>query len=282
MAFRGTAIGGTFDVYGVWKPIDFNRVKAIWREPVFKFEGLSRLASEVEELCLGSSHAHYGYYAEGRRYNLGDPSCDAYYSLQMLRYWAVRMPVLKRVFYFYDIFNPGNVIDLGRESFRRICWLKSYGMMPQTPVFRRDTDIGESYAACEEVLNAVTAEHIAALPDGYRGNAIKRSPMPNVDLPRRVAMHLKLNEGNCDRYVSEMIELCRDRKLELVIVIPPLRSDYMRELPPGFKLQPPNGARIINYMDSGLFADGDFKDSDHLNEEGARKLTRLLHEELDA
>jgi hypothetical protein len=95
-------------------------------------------------------------------------------------------------------------------------------------------------------------------------------------------MHLKLNKGDCDRYVSEMIALCHARNLEIVIVIPPLRSDYMRELPPGFRLQPPKGARIINYMDSNFFGDQDFIDSDHLNEAGAKKLTRLLHEAIDA
>ena len=278
---RGTAIGCTMDLYGVWKPIDVMSVKAVWREPVFKVEGLRRLASDVEELCVGSSHAHYGYYADARGYNLGDPSCDAYYCLQMLKYWIVLMPSLKRIVYFYDIFNPGNIIDLGREAFRRISWLHFYRMEPQTSQYRRDTTIGESYAACEEVFHAVVAEHVASLPDGYRGNALRRFPMSNVDVAKRVAMHLKLNKGDCDRYVSEMIALCRARNLEIVIVIPPLRSDYMRELPPGFTLQPPKGARIINYMDSSFFVDEDFMDSDHLNEAGAKKLTRLLHEELD-
>ena len=104
--------------------------------------------------------------------------------------------------------------------------------------------------------------------------------MPKVDVAKRVAMHLKLNNGDCDKYVSEMMDYCRNRNLELVFVVPPLRSDYIRELPSGFKLQPPTGARVIDYMASGLFPDEDFIDCDHLTEAGAQKLTRLLHEEI--
>lgn len=278
VACRGTAVGGTMDLYALWKPIDVMRVKAMWREPVFKVEGLKRLAPGVEELCLGSSHAHYGYYAEENGYNLGDPSCDAYYCLQMFKYWIVRMPSLKRIVYFYDIFNAGNIIDLGREAFRRICWLSFYGIVPQTVQYRRDTNIGESYAACEEVFRTVVAEHIAALPDGYRGNAIRRLPMPGIDLAKRVTMHVKLCKGECDKYVVELAELCRARNVECILLIPPLRKDYLSALPAGFCLNPPQGLKVIDFMKSDQFGDDDFLDTDHLNEHGAQKLTRLLHD----
>ena len=288
LACRGTVPGRIFDVYAIWNPddpsykplVNYSHISPYWAEPIYKVEGMKHVGTEVQEFCLGSSHAHYGYYAEDNCYNLGDPSCDAYYSFEILKYWVSKLTKLRRIVYFYDIFTPGNVIDRGSEGFRRICWLHFYGMRPQLVECRQNTTILESYTDCEEVFYRSVDMHMATVPIGYRGNAIKRKPMPNVDLAKRVAMHLKLNKGDCDRYVSEMIDYCRDRKLELIIVVPPLRSDYVRELPLGFRLEPPQGARIINYMDSGLFVDDDFIDCDHLTEDGAKKLTRLLHEEV--
>ena len=288
LAYQGMLAGRIFDVYAIWNPddptykpsVNYSHISPYWAEPIYKVVGMKRCSMEVKELCLGSSHAHYGYFADVNCYNLGDPSCDAYYSLEILKYWVPKMENLRRVVFFYDIFTPGNVIDLGSECFRRICWLHFYGMRPQRVEFRANTSIGESYTDCEEVFYRSMSEHSTTVPDGYRGNAIKREPMPRVDIAKRVAMHFKLNNGDCDRYVREMIDYCHDQKLELIIVVPPLRSDYVRELPLGFKVQPPRGAQIINYMDSVLFEDRDFKDYDHLTEAGAKKLTRLLHEEL--
>ena len=287
-ACKGTAAGRILDLYAIWNPddsrykplVNYSHILPYWREPIYKVEGLKRSITCVKELCLGSSHAHYGYFACGESYNLGDPSCDAYYSLEILKYWMPILPELKRVVFFYEIFTPGNVIDRGSEGFRRICWLHFYGMRPQLVDCRQDTSIGESYTDCEEVFYRSVSIHSSTVPSGYRGNAIKRCPMHNVDVPKRVAMHLKLNSGDCNRYVREMIDYCRIQNIELIIVVPPLRYDYIRELPSVFKLQPPQGARIINYMDSGLFADSDFIDCDHLTEDGAKKLTRLLHEEI--
>lgn len=276
------------DIFAYWHPVfcmdksssAYARIKQVWREPIFKVEGMKKCKERIHELCIGSSHAHYGYFAEDGAFNLGDPSCDAYYSLHILKYWAERISRLSRVIFFYEVFNRGNIIDRGREGFRRIPWLYFYGIKVQTEDFRLETNLGENYYDCREIFFQCIDEHRATVPIGYRGNAIKRMPMLNVDIAKRVAMHLKLNKGDCDRYVSEMIDYCRNRKLELIIVVPPLRSDYVRELPLGFRLEPPTGARIINYMDSGLFVDDDFIDCDHLTEDGAKKLTRLLHEEV--
>ena len=287
-ACKGTLPGKIFDVYAIWNPddpnykplVNYSHISPYWAEPIYKVVGMKFVIARVRELCIGSSHAHYDYLADVNCYNLGDPSCDAYYSFEILKYWVPQLPELERVVYFYDIFTPGNIIDRGGEAFRRICWLHFYGMRPQLMECRQDSTIGESYADCEEVFHRCVGMYSASVPNGYCGNAIKRKPMPKVDIAKRVAMHLKFNKGDCDRYVSEMIDYCRNRKLELIIVVPPLRSDYIRELPPGFRVNPPEGARIINYMDSGLFVDEDFIDCDHLTEAGAKKLTRLLHEEI--
>ena len=261
--------------------IDFLYRQRVWREPLMKIGGLQTLAAAVSELCLGSSHAHYGYLALEGCYNLGEISCDAYYSMQILRYWMPRLPQLRRVVYFYDIFTPGSVLDKSPEAFRRIPWLDRYGISPLIRDCREDTTSGDAYCRCEAAYKAYVHRGLCRMPKRYCGNAIRRCPMPGVILEKRVATHLALNKGDCDRYVNEMASLCREKDIELILVVPPLRSDYLRSLPEGFRVTVPTGLKSLDLMYDKRFNDDDFTDWDHLSAKGAAKLTSILHGEIN-
>ena len=91
--------------------------------------------------------------------------------------------------------------------------------------------------------------------------------------------------NNQTEYVKKAAELTRQKKHNLLIVIPPARSDYTKLLPPLEELFPDllplkNDIRILSFLNDGDFSDSDFCDTDHLNKNGAVKLTEKIRKYL--
>ena len=84
-------------------------------------------------------------------------------------------------------------------------------------------------------------------------------------------------------WLKSLFNLASSDGRQLVVVIPPFRSDYKNLLPPeNFLFEKLNklevdGLKILNYYNSDKFDDTDFGDADHLNENGAIKLTKEIH-----
>lgn len=73
---------------------------------------------------------------------------------------------------------------------------------------------------------------------------------------------------------------------DLFVVIPPFRSDYTKLLPPFEEVFAPllsltqkdASIHLLDYFHDTDFADDDFGDTDHLNLQGAKKLTQKIRQ----
>lgn len=92
-------------------------------------------------------------------------------------------------------------------------------------------------------------------------------------------------------YLSEIIQFAKKNKIKIIFITPPVTSYYFNELDKkqlnlmNFTLdslaERNENVYRINKLQSELFIDSDFKNGDHLNLNGAKKLTQLLNREIE-
>ena len=105
----------------------------------------------------------------------------------------------------------------------------------------------------------------------------------NVIVEERAKSHLRENKREPDQmqWLKELINLVHSDNRRLIIVIPPFRSDYKKIISKQSnlfeKIYNLKGVEVLNFYDSKIFSDDDFGDSDHLNEQGAIKLTNEIY-----
>jgi hypothetical protein len=244
---------------------------------------LPHLKDVVNTIVLGSSHAHYGYHAEGSVFNLAYTSCDLYHSCGLYEWLDNNgFDKVKNVILFFDVFSPGFELEKTSDSHFHIPFEENFGIAARCPL------AGQGWKT-ERILKARIRHSVCKArrnPDlGWRGNG-DYGIVINCSVEHRVAKHLKnCFRGNGQtRYVGEMAKLASRRGDRFVVVIPPLREDYRKLLPPGdvmfdglYALAKENPwIEVIDLLDDARFCNADFNDMDHLNLHGAKKLARIV------
>lgn len=93
------------------------------------------------------------------------------------------------------------------------------------------------------------------------------------------------NAGENTVYLEELMKLLQRKKISLLVVIPPVTDYYQKASNPKYHdffyqtLAPmiqQYGFSVLDYYESDLFSYEDYVDYDHLNEKGARKLSKLV------
>ena len=250
---------------------------------IAKKEKLERGKDAVKCLILGSSHALFGYQAEKDEFNLADVSLDLKSCRALLDYWLGRgMHQLERVVLFYDVFSPGNVLEKSSECFRRIPYVELYGL--DCPPGRTDTSIGCDYAFARAAFRRYRNSGVGLETGDLFGNLevdYASCALPDTQLERRVQSHIRLSSGAETAHLEAMRRTLASKGIELVVVMPPLRYDYLAELNRlGYDwhaaLESLAGYLVRDLHDDPTFQAGDFNDMDHLNAIGARKLSHLI------
>lgn len=244
---------------------------------------LPYLKSTIDTVVIGSSHAHYGYNAEGNVFNFGYTSCDLYHALGVYRWLdANGFSKIKNIILFFDVFSPGFMLEKTSESYLHIPFEENFGIRARCQLARvSETKVRIlkrmcHYFACKARKNPVFE---------WRGNG-DHTIVIFDDVKHRVEGHLKncFRGNNQIQYVEDVFKLATQRGDELLIVIPPLRADYREFLPPSETVfrelyalaEKEPQLKIINLQDDLRFADADFNDMDHLNLNGAKKLTKII------
>lgn len=121
----------------------------------------------------------------------------------------------------------------------------------------------------------------------YIGNVSDPFFVP-IDAEKRAKDHLKINIRNENQtfYVEKAAKLAREKGHNLYVVIPPAHSDYIKNLPPFEELfsellNLKNDIKILSFFGDDRFTDADMGDTDHLNEQGAKKLATFVREIID-
>lgn len=247
---------------------------------------LERVLPKVSTLVFGSSHAHFGWYAEGEEFNCANSSCDLYHACELYkRILAMGASHVRRVILFYSVFSPGFLLEKTSAGSFAISYKYLWGIPYQSPL--------QPVARIIEwkVKKLLLAAHVS-VNDDYRGNneyLVKGKSKP-IDVGMRVAGHLRhcRRPVSQDGFVAEMVRLAASCGHEFVVVIPPVRQDYSAFLPADHmslfsgltamakKLR----FRVLDYTRNDGFCATDFMDSDHLTKAGAQKLSRLVRSSL--
>lgn len=245
-----------------------------------KKRALSQMSDSVETFVLGSSHGNYGFHATGNEFNFCIDSQDLYSGYEIYKKYA-DLKNLKTIILFYSVFSPGFDLEMTNIFLDPI----AYKILLDIPYRYERNDRKKTEKTFQKYMRS---DKICYDHTDSRGNFDHCSFFgKNIDAKERADGHLKnaVRENGQTKYVAEMQNLAEKNGHSFVVVIPPARSDYMQHMPPCetvFKdLFSLKNVRTLNYFGSSDFSDEDFGDMDHLNLQGALKLTDFIHKALN-
>ncbi len=251
-------------------------------ELILKYDELQLKKENIDTIVLGSSHAAAGFIPKQfsiTAFNLASASQDLYYSCQLLKYCQKELKNLKNIYLFYSVFSSGFELQKTNEK-ERCAFFKFLFNIP----YKYDTDNKLEYFY-KQTYSYYKKNKKNIDTNGY----IEQKNFFPSDYPinERAKTHLRENqrENNQMDYLQKIIEICTRDNINLKIIIPPLRNDFYNLLPDENILfaklyQQDNLPEIFSFWKNEIFMDSDFGDFDHLNKQGAIKLTNLIKEKI--
>lgn len=231
--------------------------------------------NDIKVLALRGSNADYGFYPDyiDDAFNLGLTSSDLYITYQMYINNLKDLPKLKTVIVYYSIFANGLTLSKTVERYRQVVYNYYFNIQFQDPTDFDERRVNYVRTMCEHASEI----EIDAKYWGYE----TKTGFLTVDASQRVKTHIRENRREPNQLLwLEKLSYAIDRDgKHLFIVITPYRSDYKQVLGAEkvfqklFDIKFPNSTQILDFYNSPIFTDSDMGDTDHLNEQGAKKLT---------
>jgi hypothetical protein len=245
-----------------------------------------RKSNSISEIVVGSSQGNLGFIPNifsSSCFNLCSTSQDLYYSFKLAEYYLNRIKTLNRVFLFYADFSPGFEVQKSSDKLISALYCLLYGF---PPMISNDRDL-ENFKWWFYLKTLIDPIKVASKLD-YRGYKEQFTNFSGDYLLKRANNHLKHNKRNNNQtqFLEEMLKL--GAEFSLVVVIGPTRKDYRDLLPDKeflfrelYSLQKRHMFKILDFYADDSFLSDDFQDADHLNHNGARKLTLKIKELLN-
>lgn len=252
-----------------------------------KSMGIKKIKN-LDTLILGSSHLECGYIASNNEFNMATTAQDLYYTYNLYKKYSRNDT--KNIVIGYSYFS----------AFSHI--LKSSVHNKITPVIKIFSGI--DYQDSDLVTNELRQYEKSAkfssymyiirnlLIKNYYGNMNKKAysdKFNEIDAK-------KIGEKICHAffkhphdqlvYLKKLIENIEENKQNLFIVLTPILKDYREYIPNKdtlFKelydiISDKPCIKLIDYYDSEIFTKEDFVDYEHVNYQGAKKLTKLIND----
>lgn len=252
---------------------------------------LKKLAIEenlktAETIFLGSSHIAYGInpkYVSKNAYNLGSNSQDLFTSYNLFKYYYNILPELKNVIIGYDVFSRGWSLD--KTSAKHICSIYNY-------LYNVDYE-SKNYEK-NYVSKCIKYEKMKLNNSKNSNGYLYPGAVPMAETKEsRAKGHLR----EWEREISQIPYLEKislenkkamqpaGKKYKISVLILPVRPD-LKEILPDSKTLFLNDLEkldlnILNFYDDTDFTFDDFGDYDHLNGNGAKKLSSKIKEALN-
>ena len=160
--------------------------------------------------------------------------------------------------------------------------LKDHLETANSPVRRLVRSVGNYYSS--------GMDHVTCSPEGF-GLSYTNAPQLDLEKTGIAAADRHTNDDRSasvanEYYLSRIVEICRHHGVRLLLFTPPACRSYHERL---CNSQLKRVVRTceglakenehidyVNLLHSPVFAEDDFRDADHLNGEGAVKLTKIL------
>lgn len=260
-------------------------VSSAAKELFFKKKEFDAKAKQITTVALGSSHGAQGFIAHSAypySFNLCSASQDLYYSRRLYDYSLKKNKNIKHILFFYSVFSQGFDLIRTNEAYRAAFFRTIYKFPYRGP---SNAELKEHERSCRYYLRSKRID----IPINHWGYCpLEMNYMP-VELAKRVHTHLRENRRENDIFDDFMFTLtdCLKRGIKLSVIIAPVQKGFHELLPSKkelfqrlYEVTKNTPVRVLEYFDSSLFLASDFSDSDHLNHQGATKLTNFIHHEV--
>jgi hypothetical protein len=259
---------------------------------------LDKHSNSMEILCLGSSHAYYGInpvYFSKNSFNGSHISQSLDYDLKILKKYHNRLNNLKYILIPLSCFTLYYNLEDGIQSWR----VKNYSLY-----YDIHTPKSVNVKAYSEVLSINFYLNLTRLYAYYMrkkpeitcselGFGMNFSSNDRQDLIKTGITAAK-NHGKRTiplfnmgvDVLEQIIDFAQKNKSMVILFTPPAYYTYRENLAPDQLDDTLNAVREIskkhgnviykNYMYDKTFVESDFYDADHLNEIGAKKMTKIL------
>ncbi len=262
----------------------------------FKNSQLDLQKESVKTLMIGSSHIMYGLnsdYFEENSYNLGHVSQTIDMDYYLLEKYIKILPKLKTVVMRLSYTTLHEQLKTGPEAWR----LKNYNLY-------YGLNFSNALKYKSEILSVKLKNNLSRLKDYYFNNekmiTVEQSGWAYFDQDQAdIPIHLlgfdaaKRHTIKDDALVSENLEflnkivkLCNKEGVKVLLVTLPAHQSYIDNLEQHqLDIVTSAGKRMnetydncdyLNLLNDDNFKDEDFYDADHLNRDGAKKLSILV------
>ena len=259
-------------------------------------------AAEVEILITGTSHAQNGVkvqFLDRPAFNLGRGSQSLYYDTQLVSKYVDSMPNLKLVIFSLSYHSLEYRLMNSVERWRSGFYKQVYGIPGE--------DAGEGFKLTNYSYIALYTpkEAVRLASEGFLGAAeteAKRTLTPAILTEGGVSeafgrIRAKGHETQMRRVdlrpnvaaLESACALLKRRNVSVVFITVPTHhtyydhidaTSYQRMQDTIKEMTERYGVPYFNYLHDARFTTEDFFNSDHLNERGAEKFSRILNEDV--
>lgn len=265
-----------------------------------KMENFQSVKADISCLILGNSHAYYGLnpsFFPDKTYNLANLSQSIDIDRLLLEHDIAKMPKLKRIILPISTFSMNFRIEDSEESWRKYDYLYYAGFeqaelnIPKYELRAKSMVLGKGISSCMKImLKILKGEDLRycsnlGWANNYQGSNISSIVANSEKTAKRHNSFEYSFEAN--KVILEgIISKCEERGIELVLVNLPVSKPYytftdqekwvkvVAEL--SDQAAENSHVRYINWIQKEGFGIEFFHDPDHLNHEGAEKVSKLL------
>lgn len=267
-----------------WGCVSLKKFTEYFCHVVPKEQGVQKYGKGVRAIVIGDSHGQAGvapFLVGESVYDYAFGSNGLYEMWLQLQRATELCPKLKKVLLFVSYYHGGYCLAKTRQNlFCRI--------LQRHLGFKYDFSEEQEklFAKMDKVIDGFTLSERRVLCQGYDFPGLTISQETPKAMAGRVAkrVHLYQTYDNQWHYLDDICQFCQEKGLELVFIDTPLRADWLavqNQLTKGEDIYArlkeyaaKYAVKFYHYQDG--FEDADFADGDHLNVNGAVKLTRRL------
>lgn len=267
-----------------------------------KTEEIQKQAASIETLILGDSHAFYGVdpeYISSTTFNIANISQSLYFDELLLKKYIDKLPLLNTVMINISYFSLSAVENGTEDAWRK--YFYEADMELEVPIVSSLDPKKYSLAFSRRLQKSVSLMYdyvldgtiVHTYTNGY-GIQDERDITPDKEYISALIAK-KHEDGSVDFFentqrLQRMLSLCKKNNIKVLLVKMPVYPAYYNLLNNAknqkinttlTQLEAKNTHVIfLDWSQHPAFNKQDLRDADHLTNEGAKKFSLLLNEEI--
>jgi YHS domain-containing protein len=265
----------------------------------YKTKVIKATSNEIETLVFGDSHPFFGINPEhftSNTFNIANVSQSLYFDELLLEKYIENLPNLKNVVLNISYFTLSVKDDSSEDRWRKYFYQQDMEIeIPSISIFdpkqyslTLNRRFNKSVELFRDYLKNGTI--VSAYENGY-GMQDETSIVPDKEIISELIAK-KHEDNSLDfekniNHLQRIINLCKKHNVEVYLIEMPVYKTYYGLLDPTKKKKikttlsqwelKNEGVYYYDFCEEESFVDSDFRDADHLTNEGAEKFSKLLN-----